>query len=41
MKSFTEVLEEAAGKGLTVFDIDDTLLVPVWLKENRPDLLNV
>ena len=25
MKSFTEVLEEAAGKGLTVFDIDDTL----------------
>ena len=24
MKSFTEVLEEAAGKGLTVFDIDDT-----------------
>ena len=25
MKSFAQVLEEAAGKGLTVFDIDDTL----------------
>ena len=22
-------------------DIDDTLLVPLWLKEKRPDLLNV
>ena len=25
MKKFTDILEEEAGKGLTVFDIDDTL----------------
>ena len=25
MKTFIQFLEEAAGKGLTIFDIDDTL----------------